>query len=221
MKSGSTAALIACAALAVGLSACGGSGSSSSSEGSAPATSAESSTESTPTGGLTPSGAKLKVGEAATVSYVPYEEQDPAKSQPGIKVKVTVTAIEEKSLSDLDELELGPEEKEKTPFFVKLELEALSSEAGDVETENPATRVDLVDDRDQSLTFVSIFGEFSPCEDERPPTDFVDGASFEPCFVYLVHQGGSIKEAKWSSGPLEKGLINEYFEHPVTWTAAG
>ena len=221
MKSGSTAALITCAALAVGIGACGGSGSSSSTEGSAPATSAESSSaESTPTGGLTPPGSELKVGEAATVSYVPYEDQDPAKSQPGIKVKVTVAAIEEKSLSDLDELDLGPEEKEKTPFFVKLELEALSSEAGDVETENPAIRVDLVDDRDQSLSFASIFGEFPACEDEQPPTDFVDGASFEPCFVYLVHQGGSIKEAKWSSGPVNKGL-NEYLEDPVTWTPAG
>jgi hypothetical protein len=215
--------------VALALSACGGSGSSSSEEsttttspgstgetagkaesGSLPAASAE----------LTPPDTKLKLGEVATVAYVPYEEEANSGPHAGIEVKVAVTAIEEKSQSDLSGVELEPEEEEKTPYFVKAKLEAVGNEEPPGE-ENPALRLSAVDDRGQEVQSLTILGEFSPCEEVQPPAHFTEGETFETCVIYLVREGGSVALMKWESGPTGKDGLSEYFEHPVTWGATG
>ncbi|HVO53663.1 MAG TPA: hypothetical protein VMT37_04545 [Solirubrobacterales bacterium] len=114
---------------------------------------------------------------------------------------------------------MEPEEEEKTPFFVKVRLEALGGEEPSSE-ENPAYRLDAVDDRGQEQTSVTVLGDFPSCEEEQMPQGFVDGKDFETCFIYLVRAGGSIEEVKWESGPTKEGL-SEYFENPVTWSAVG
>jgi hypothetical protein len=227
-KRRAAAALVAASVLivALALSACGGSGSSSEestttspastgetvgkAESSAPASSAE----------LTPPDTKLKLGEVATVAYVPYEEEANSGPHAGIEVKVAATAIEEKSQSDLSGVELEPEEEEKTPYFVKAKLEAVGNEEPPGE-ENPALRLSAVDDRGQEVQSLTILGEFSPCEEVQPPAHFTEGESFETCEIYLVREGGSVAQMKWESGPTGKDGLSEYFEHPVIWSATG
>jgi hypothetical protein len=222
-----SAVLLALALLALTFAAsgCGGSGSSSSSTTTASSseTAASSSPGEASSGSgdaLTPPDTELKVGEVATVSYVPYEEEAKSGEHQGIKVKVAVTAIEEKSQGDLSGVELEPEEEERTPYFVKAKLEAVGNEEPPGE-ESPALRLSAIDDRGQEAESLTILGEFSTCEEEQPPAHFVAGESFETCVIYLVREGGSVAEMKWESGPTEKDGLSEYFEHPVIWSATG
>jgi hypothetical protein len=217
------------------ISGCGGGSGGTTSEastGAEPAETTESTenTETTPettegggapaSGKLTPPGTNLKLGEEAIVTYVPFNEEADGKPHQGIETKVTVTAIEEKTVDDLSAIELEPEEKEKTPFFVKAKVEAVGNEPPPDE-ENPAIRLSAVDDRGQEGSSLTILGEFPDCEEERPPANFVEGASFETCLIYLVHEGGSVAEMTWDAGPVEKLGLSEYLDEPVTWSAGG
>jgi hypothetical protein len=239
VRSRVAAVLIALGLLGLVISGCGGGSGSSTSEASTGAEPAETTegTETTETteekapekaegggapasGSLTAPGTELKLGEEATVTYVPFNEEADGKEHQGIETKVTVTAIEEKTQGDLSAIELEPEEKEKTPFFVKAKVEAVGNEPPPDE-ENPSIRLTAVDDRGQEASSLTILGEFSDCEEEQPPSHFVAGASFETCLIYLVHEGGSVAEMTWNAGPTEELGLSEYQEEPVTWSAAG
>jgi hypothetical protein len=221
MKSRWIAALLSAAALSLALSACGGGGgsgeSSSSSTSSTPPTK-ETSTEapSESSGALTPPGTTLPLGKEATVAWLPFGEQDPTKAQAGLELKASVLAIEKRSIGDLEGLELEPEEEEKTPYFVKVKLEALGSKEPPAD-EQPGLEFDAIDDRGQEQSSVTVLGEFPGCEENLPPKPFTSGAGYESCFIYLVRSGGSIDKVEWRSGPTEANAQTAYYEEPVVW----
>jgi hypothetical protein len=217
------ATFAALAVVALGLSACGGSGSSSSSTtGSTISSSAgeeavpSSGAEGAGAGGLTPAGTEIKVGESATVIWVPSSEFETTKAQTGIELEATVEAIEEGKQSDLDGLELEAKEKGSVPFYVRLKLEAPTDKAIPAE-EDPAVTFTAIDDRGEEQGSVIFLGTFPPCEEKEVPMPFDGGASYETCSTYLMKGGGSIEKVEWNSGPAKANEVTPYFEHPVVW----
>lgn len=213
----------------VGLSACGGSGSSSSSatgsrtvsataEGSSAGTRQGATTpaEGPPPAGLTPPGTKLRLGQSATVAWVPPGSFEPSKAQSGIELDVSVEAIEEGSIGDLDNLELEPGEKGAVPFYVRLRLEAPTDQGTPAE-ESPALSFTAIDDRGQEQGSVTFIGKFPRCEEKEAPKPFDGGASYETCLAYLMKGGGSIRKVEWNSGPAKANEVTPYFERPIVW----
>lgn len=231
MKASRTAVLLVGGALALGLVACGGGGSStaSGSGSSAPESSTASpSTQSgTPEkakkvapasaqGGLTPPGTKLKFGEAATLEWMPAEVELEGGTK-GTKLKVTVDSIEEGSIGDFDEVELEASQKGSTPYYMNITVEALDDVPASYE-EEADLEVTAIDDRGQEQESVTFIGEFSRCEDAEQPKGMKAGESFESCMAYLIPGGGSIVEAQWRNGANQaNGEISPYFEEPVIW----
>jgi hypothetical protein len=171
-------------------------------------------------GGLTPPGAQLKVGEEATLAWVPPGEFEPAETQNGVELKATVVAIEEGSTGDLKNIELEPDDEGATPFYVRLKLEAPSNTSVPPE-EDPAYSFTAIDDRKEEQPSVTFLGEFEPCEDVTVPHPFSGGVSYETCLTYLMQGGGKIEEVRWDSGPAKANEVTPYFEEPVVWTAGG
>jgi hypothetical protein len=227
MKSSRTGALIAALTLvlSLALAACGGGGSEdSSSTSSAPTTStpAETSTpdSSDSSGGpLTPPDTRLKLGQEATVGWVPFTETDSTVAKEGITVKATVEAIEMGSIDDFDDIELEADEKDSTPYYVKLRIEA-ASDAEPPPNEEPDIAFDAIDDRGQEQSSVTFIGEFERCDEEEMPRPFTDGASYEPCLTYLIPGGGSIEEVQWDDGPSEPNELTPYYDAPVVWAGS-
>ncbi len=218
MKSRHTAALFAAAALTLGLAACGGSGDSSSSESSSATTPAAEAPKPV-AGNLTPPGAQLKVGQDATIAWVPFAEDDATGTgaKKGIELKASVVSIEKKTTDDLSGIELEPEEEEKTPYFVKVRIEALGDKEPP-ENEEPDIRFAAIDDRDQEAGSLTLLGgSFEDCENEVMPRPFTSGESFESCLIYLVHSGGSIEKVQWADGPAGAEEITPYFDEPIVW----
>jgi hypothetical protein len=220
-------------ALALGLAACGGSGSSSStgtttaakeSTGAPAAAKAEpageAEAEPETSGGLTPPGTELKLGEAANVTWVPPGEFEPAKAQAGIELEVTVESIEEGSVGDLKNIELEAADKGAVPFYVHLKLTAPSDEATPAE-EDPALSFEAIDDRRQPQSNLIFLGAFPTCEEAEAPKHFAGGASYETCLTYLMNGGGSIQKVEWNSGPAKANQVTPYYEHPLVWGAEG
>jgi hypothetical protein len=221
MKSRLTAALIVAASLALGLglAACGGGGSDDgSSEGSTSTPSTQSTTaDSNSKGGaLTPPGTKLKLGEEATLGWVPFTEGSNSGAKDGIDVKVTVEAIEEGSADDLESVEIEGADEDSVPYFVKVRIEAVSSTEPPPD-EEPDIALDAIDDRGQEQSDVIFFGEFERCEEEEMPRPFTDGASYESCLTYLIPGGGSIEKVEWNDGPSEANELTPYYDEPVVW----
>jgi hypothetical protein len=229
-----TVSLFAIVGVCVALAGCGGGGSSSSTASTSAEAPAEKATETVPeeaaetapgeagetAGGLTAPGAQLKVGEAANVAWVPPGQFEPAKTQAGVELGVTVTAIEEGSSGDLKNIELEPDEEGAVPFYVRLKLEAPTS-ASVAADEDPAYSFTAIDDRKEEQPSVTFIGEFAPCEDVTVPHPFSGGVSYETCLTYLMQGGGSIEEVRWDTGPAKANEVTPYFEEPIVWTAAG
>ncbi len=225
MKSRWTAALIAAASLVLvlGLTACGGSSSddSSSATSSTPTTD-KTTAEETPDGGesgsLTPPGTQLKPGEAATLAWVPFSEDDATGPEKGIDLKVWVEAIEKGSVDDLENVELPEDAKGSTPYYVKFRIEAASGTEPPPD-EEPYIALDAIDDRGQEQSSVAFIGEFERCDNADMPRPFTNGASFEACLTYLVPGGGTIEKVQWDDGPSEGEDLTPYYDDPVVWEA--
>jgi hypothetical protein len=217
-------AALACAALATGAAACGGDDeeeAGGAQTATAPAADTATETESEPAAGggdgeLTPPGTKLKVGDTARVGWQP-----PSAFGGGEKtfdLEVTIVALEERSQDDLEGINLDAEQKQATPYFLKVKIENVGDEAPP-ETDDPDVTLDAIDDRGQEQGSITFIGDFPPCEDEQPPKPFAKGKSYESCLTYLVPPGGSLNEVRWKSGPPEENGVSEYFEKPVVWEA--
>jgi hypothetical protein len=203
--------------LAVAAAGCGGSSTPSSSTASS-ATSPSSTTSST-TGsgtsttaggtttsaaGLTPPGAKLAVGQTATVPF-----QSPnvvSNAAPPYKVQVTVASITKASFADFKGIQLDASEKAGTPYYVKFKITNVGN--GDLGT-NAEGAISGIDNTGQDATSVTFIGSFPPCDDTTPPKPFTHGKTWSTCQVYLVP--GGITGADYS------GFVQTYIESPVTW----
>jgi hypothetical protein len=214
-----TAVLLTAAALAIGLAACGGSSSDGSSSPSTPSTSTPEKTASKPptaSGALTPPGTQLKVGQDATVGWVPFSEDSGTGAKEGIDVKATVVAIEKGTIDDFANVELEPEEENSVPYYVKVKVEAVGS-TEPPEDEEPDIGFDAIDDRGQEQSSVTFLGEFDRCPEGEMPRPFTNGASYESCLTYLMPGGGSIAKVQWNDGPSEANELTPYYDEPIVW----
>lgn len=230
MKAWRIGALLAGVAVALGIVGCGGGGSGDTASSEPASTSAppEASKKVTQeksgengekpvAGGLTAPGTELKVGETASLEWVPPSEYGVKGA--AIDLKVTVDAIEKGSIDEFGEVELEPDEEKDTPFYVKITVEALDEIPDSLEDE-PDLTVTAIDDRGQEQGSVTFFGEFDRCNDAERPKPFAAGDSYESCMTYLMPGGGSIVAAQWNNGEGgADGAVSPYFEQPVVWKA--
>jgi hypothetical protein len=204
MKSARTPACLMAAALALVLAACGGSGSDSSSISASKAAAIAAR-------GLTPPGAQLKLGQPATVSWIPPT----SKGQKGVKMQVAVMSIKQGSPDDLKGLALdalGPDAQGSTPYFVTLKLTALDDVGAKAITNDPSVTFEAFDDRGQQQQEVTISGGFKPCGAVQAPNAFSPGKAYETCSTYLLKGGGSIRKLQWSNN----GAM-PYNDNPLVW----
>jgi len=206
-----TAAL--CAAVAMGLVACG----YDSDDSEAEKTSTEGTAATAPApaskGGYTPPGTKLAVGQTATVGWAAptLSLKTPGKV---IKLQVTVVSLEKGTDADLKGIDLNADQRGSTPYFLKVKVQNLGAKAPP--SDEPDLGFDAFDDRRQEQGSVTFIGDFPRCEDNRKPEPFTRGKSYESCLTYLV-PGGSIKEVRWNDGPAEPNGVSEYYEKPIVW----
>jgi hypothetical protein len=219
MKHRQAAAWMAAAALTLGLAACGGSsgaGSSSTPTGQ-PETQPQTQTTATDGGSdLTAPGAQLKLGQSATVGWVPLSSYNASGAQKALKLKLTVEAIEKGTIDDFENIELDAAEQNSTPYYVKVKIESLDPTAPP-SSDDPDVTVEGIDDRGQEQTSVTFLGEFPRCTDTEVPDAFSSGDSFESCLTYLLPGGGSIESVHWADGPAGAGEVTPYFEKPIVW----
>lgn len=225
MRSSSTTALIVSGLLALGLSACG-SGSDDDTSTNATSTpaatstpkAADTETEAASNGRLTPPDTKLGFGETATVGWVPPSTYDAAGGQKGYKLEITVDGIEKGTIDDFKNVNLETEQKDATPYYVKVTIKTLEDEK--LDTDDPDISLKAIDDRGQEQGSVTFFGEFERCRDGSVPKPFTAGKSYESCLTYLVPGGGSIESVEWNNGPSEPEQVTEYFSNPVVWSGS-
>jgi hypothetical protein len=219
------ALLVAGAALTLTLAACGGGSSSTASNASSETTSAQR-TEADPTtaaaasgGSLTPPGTKLGLGREATVGWVPPSTYDAAGAQQGIELQVAVDSIEKGTIDDFRNIELEPEQRHSTPYYVKVRVKTLGmSEPPAID--DPDVSFEAIDDRGQQQQSITFIGTFPHCEDQSPPEPFKDGKSYESCLTYLMPGGGSIERVEWADGPSKPNEVTPYFDEPVVWAGS-
>jgi hypothetical protein len=186
-----------CAATWIALAAggCGGSSGTPSSAG--PATS-----NAAPRG-ITPPGAKLAIGQTATV---PFQKPGSSTNAPPYRIQVTIESITKASRSDFNGIQLDAAEKAGTPYYVRFKITNIGD--GDLGA-NAEAAVSGLDDSGSERTSVTFIGRFPPCNDTDPPKPFTRGRTWSTCQVYLVP--GGITGADYS------GSVESYVESPVTW----
>jgi hypothetical protein len=223
-----TAVLIISGSLALGIAACGSSGSSNSAStgtGPAPATSQPTKTSQpsdtaakpvTSSKGLTPPGSQVAFGKPVQVGWVPPSKFNASGPRKAIPLSVTVDGIEKGSMSDLKNIKIEGAGPNATPYYIKVHVTNLGSTV--TGTDNPAIAFRAIDDRGQQQTSVTFLGTFQRCDDALPPKPFSHDKSFDSCLTYLVPGGGSIKEVRWNDGPAPANGVSPYFEKPIVWT---
>lgn len=202
------AVVLALAAGGAGLVACGDDDDDSAQQQTQPSTTtAETTAETTASdaGGFTKPGSELALGETAHVKLKPLDAVDSKTTYP---LDVTVHEIEKGSIDDFKGIDLEPNEKASTPYYVKVEV-ATPDRALPVK-DDPDIRFDAIDDRGQEQGSITFLGDFPRCEDKRPPAPFSKGKSYESCLAYLIPGGGSIVAVEWTGS-------DEYVLKPVTW----
>jgi hypothetical protein len=241
MKPRWATACMGAAGLALGLAACGGGSSPSATSSSAstppasstsaapastsaaPASSSSSATSSSSggsaaSGGLTPPGTKLTVGQPATVTWLPPSEDNGTKAVHGIKLQVTVMSIQKGTQADFANIQLNAKEKKETPYYVNLQLKALTGKKPPTSSDDPGFAFNAIDDRGQQQGSITFFGNFQRCNTVSVPKDFVSGKTYTTCFAYLIAGGGSIQQVAWPDGPTPADGVSPYFDKPVVWS---
>jgi hypothetical protein len=235
MKPRWAAASMGAAGIALGLAACGG-GSSPSAASSSASTPAASSTPAAPastpaapasssssggsaaSGGLTPAGTKLTVGQPATVTWVPPSADSGTGKKRGIKLQVTVLSIQKGTQADFANVQLNAKEKKETPYYVNLQLKALTGQKPPKKDDDPGFAFNAIDDRGQEQGSITFFGDFPRCDEKSVPAGFVSGKTYTTCFAYLIPGGGSIQQVAWPDGPTPADGVSKYFDKPVVWS---
>ena len=226
MKPRRIVAALTAASLALLLAGCGGGGSSSSASSSSADAAATSGAETTAgttsesagpaNGDLTPPGTRLGLGREATVGWVPPSTYDPTAAQKGIDLQVSVESIEKGTIDDFQGIELEPDQRNSTPYYVKVRVRTLGmSEPPGID--DPDVSFEAIDDRGQQQQSITFIGEFPHCEDQSPPKPFKDGKGYESCLTYLMPGGGSIERVEWADGPSKPNEVTPYFDNPVVW----
>lgn len=206
------------AALAFGLAACGGSSGTAKTPGTPPVTTA--SEASNVSGDLTPPGTHLRLGQGATVGWVPPRSGLGTGPHKGLKLRVTVLSIMKGTIGDFKNVQLKPEQRASTPYYVKVRIKALGGTPPPAANDDPDVTLDAIDDRGQQQNNLIFLGTFSRCDDASPPKPFANGRSFGSCLTYLMPGGGAIRQMVWKNGPSKANTVTPYFEKPIVWAGA-
>jgi hypothetical protein len=215
--------LVAGAAIALGLAACGGTTTGTASAGNqTPANSPATTTHAAPTtsaaaaGGLTAPGTHLAFGQEATVGWVPLDQDTGEGAKTGLKLQVTVESIVKGTMDDFKNIDVDANQRNSTPYYVTVRIKALDTTAPTGE-DDPDLVFDAIDDRGQQQDSVTFLGTFDRCNDATAPKPFVSGKSYESCLAYLMPGGGSIQSVQWNNGPAAANEVTPYFDKPLVW----
>jgi hypothetical protein len=191
------------ASVALAATGCGGGSASSSSSSPAASPSTPAGGSTTTAGGITKAGAKLAVGQTATM---PYQSPDSvSNAAPPFRAQVTVMSITKASLSDFKGVQLDATQKAGTPYYVRFKI----TNVGNGDLGNPGGAISGVDNTGQDASSVTFLGSFPPCDSKVPPKPFTHGKTWSACSVYLVP--GGINAVRYN------GFVTSYIESPVTW----
>jgi hypothetical protein len=153
---------------------------------------------------LTPSGAKLKVGQTANVNY-----EVSTTSKATTTLAVTVSAVQEGSISDLKGFDLDAQSKEGVPFYVTASFHNVGTRP--MKISGIFGDLDVRDEQGDS----TLIGTFPKCQGTEPSTLAV-GSQFTECDVYIAPAGK----------PASSVVFDHYLDTPtnitetkVTWRA--
>jgi hypothetical protein len=214
---------LACAALVatgLALAGCGGGGSSTPAAGSpgttAPRTSrttsspTESQSSSTPAVTvqgvpLTAQGTKLKLGEAAKVSWHPNQKTT------GV-IRVSVNKLQRVPISTFNDWALDPTTQQSTPFFVHATVHNL----GKAPLSGMPVPLYLLDGRNTLLQASTFQAQFPPCPSTPLPPKFTHGRTAPVCLVYFAPDHGKLTAISFRpaqdfdaitwTGPVQSGV---------------
>lgn len=203
------------AAMVAGLSACGGEDGTSSAQSSEPPASTSSAAdspspadasgtaesdpaESGGSGGLTPPGTELTVGETATVSF--------KSGDTTATLAITVTEIERGEKADL--AEYGDQAEGMVPYFIRYTVENL--DGADLSYANVMLGAVTGEGRHTGVIITGDAG--GKCETVYPDEDFAEvGATYETCRLQAAREDVEVVGAEYASG-------DGYVSDPVVWT---
>ena len=185
-----SAALAVC--LAAGVTGCGGDGSGDKKPGKAKPTTTAGVT-------LTPSGAKLDLGEAAQLKWVPNQ------NVVGL-VDVAVTTILQGSEKDTAKVEIKPRPEGMRLYYVKIHLKNLGkTDLGGVSPNTLPLHLDEGADLLQQPASIDPKLKFDLCPSSALPAKFGKGAEADVCLVYVA------------TAPIEKLLLQPEAGDTIEW----
>ena len=139
-------------------------------------------------GGLTPMGSTLKIGDPALIAY------DDATNHKKSRIQVTPVKIEKGTIDDFKNIDLDGKQKSSTPYYVTMKVKNVGK--GDLSGTDPASFIDGVDDRGQEQNNIIFFGTFDRCNSDDAKR-LKPGESYSSCLAYLIAGGGSIVGMRW------------------------
>lgn len=227
--------------LAVGLVACGGSGSSpaatSSSEAATPAASSASASAAPSTaastaaaaaapvnGTLTAPGTKLKAGEpAVTHTNTGKDKADPKYTE--AVFTSTLTGVVAGTADDFAKFKDAAKFAGQTPYFVSVSHRMDSLSRVSLGISEPRVTAQLKDGSEaQSLI---VFGAFDQCSSTRFATTgtgdaltLVVGSTMVSCQVFLAPAGDEVTTVEYTDSKYVYASYsdNPYLKNPISWT---
>jgi hypothetical protein len=185
-----TVALAVC--LSAGLTGCGSDGDGGKKPGKAKPTTTAGVT-------LTPSGAKLALGEAAQLKWVPNQ------NVVGL-VDVAVTTILQGSAKDTAKVEIKPRPEGMRLYYVKIHLKNLGkTDLGGVSPNTLPLHLDEGADLLQQPASIDPKLKFDLCPSSALPAKFGKGAEADVCLVYVA------------TAPIEKLLLQPEAGDTIEW----
>ncbi|WP_447002629.1 hypothetical protein ACRAKI_23300 [Saccharothrix isguenensis] len=210
------ALITAVGAVALLLSACGGSTAGTAAPASTATASTEESTGTTskstpksstkssaatptnaPAGDITAPGSTLKVGERAVVPYKYGTDKEGT-------IALVVTAIDQGDNADL--AAFGEKAKGITPYYIRVSVENVGG------TDLAHTSVSMrAIGMDGKSTGVIISGKTAQCDSNSAGKDFTTaGATYETCVLQGAREGAGVSGATYDKG-------DDYLKSPITW----
>jgi hypothetical protein len=152
------------------------------------ATTTEAATPAATSGGLTPLGSTLKIGDPAVIAY------DDSSNHKKSRIEVTPVKIEKGTIDDFKNIDIEGKEKTATPYYVTMKVRNVGK--GDLSGTDPASYIDGIDDRGQEQNNIIFFGTFDRCDSDKAKS-LKPGESYSSCLAYLIAGGGSIVGMRW------------------------
>ncbi|MFX0539134.1 lipoprotein [Ornithinimicrobium sp. Y1847] len=168
---------------------------------------------------LTEPGAELAIGDAAVIQMASNADpQDPSYRY--LKLRATVTEIEEADPSLLDGVTLATPVEDEVPFLIWADLEILDTEGDyDITDYYPQFNARHADGS-RAMTIFTSSGSIGECESEYYDS-LEPGSTARLCIVALADAGQEIGQVLWGGNDNADGegdwQNNPYYEDPIVW----